>query len=318
MNDILLWGLNRAEPVDILEYLNKNNNPYSIGKLQKSKALDNEKKDTYTIDHIKYLDKELDITRTRIKEICDLTLKESDEEVIKELNEEYETLFDLEDKLVDLITEIEEKVEEKQESEEPILTLKKYKEEKVKVKFYNNKVRYAKNSEEAMEVGKMLTEARKKAREAKGITMTNKERADMKRKEKLNLRETKLKPWFYIGLFPKGYREANEDEAIRAGKISDQGKYKIVDRERYDFFVNYNIEIYENMPKHKILIAINKIPKEINILSIKIEKLENKLDSDKYSDLCKESFTDELKMCKLKYNSLIRGEKIIRIQMEKI
>ena len=67
MNDILLWGLNRAEPADILEYLNKNNNPYSIGKLQKSKALDNEKKDTYTIDHIKYLDKELDITRNRIK-----------------------------------------------------------------------------------------------------------------------------------------------------------------------------------------------------------------------------------------------------------
>ena len=147
--------------------------------------------------------------------------------------------------------------------------------------------------------------------------MTNKERADMKRKEKLNLRETKLKPWFYIGLIPKGYREANEDEAIRAGKISDQGKYKILDRERYDFFVNYNIEIYENMPKHKILIAMNKIPKEINILSIKIEKLENKLDSDKYSDLCKDSFIDELKMCKLKYNSLIRGEKIIRLQMEK-
>jgi len=59
----------------------------------------------------------------------------------------------------------------------------------------------------------------------------------------------------------------------------------------YDFYVNFNIQIYDNMPKEKILIALSIIPKLIIKTKNRIEYLENKLENE---NTAREAIIDEL------------------------
>ena len=71
----------------------------------------------------------------------------------------------------------------------------------------------------------------KKAFNDKLLKVARKERTDktVKRKEPV------LKPYFYVGPIPDGYREATETEAITKGKYGDYGKYKIDAAKLNDF-----------------------------------------------------------------------------------
>jgi len=333
-NITLLWGLTKADPEEYKLYLSKNNNPRSVAKT-KNKNINNIDSDItfiigkkYKVEDLTFLEVQLEKIRANLNNICIESTLETDKTKIEKLNIEYENFFDLEDKIIETIEELQNLIEEKlilnEETpklieekqiiieENPIIEelnnekrLKEYIKNKEKINYHINKIRYAKGSIEALAQGKLLAEARKRARELQGITTTCKERAQMKRDEKERLKKEreelkvriykskieKRKPWFYIGIIPPGYREASELEAIKAGKVSSRGQYKIKDRRMYDFYVNFNIQFYDNMPKEKILIALSIIPKLIIKTKNRIEYLENKLENE---NTAREAIIDEL------------------------
>jgi hypothetical protein len=68
------------------------------------------------------------------------------------------------------------------------------------------------------------------------------------------------KPWFYIGDIPKGYREATEDEAIQAKKVSLYGKYQ-VDNEKWRLYKEYGILLTEDKTNQEITWTMNGLKK---------------------------------------------------------
>lgn len=152
---------------------------------------------------------------------------------------------------------------------------------------------FKKGSPEALAHAKKMAEARK---------------AKAKPKEENPKKEKKVKgkPYFFIDKLPKGYREATEEEAIKAGKVAVLGKYQ-VDNIRYDMYLKYKILLSDanedgSEKNNNILIAnmnglktrINKLLKKLEVEKIKKEK--GREDND-YEDLAV-----EVKMVNKAYN----------------
>ena len=139
-------------------------------------------------------------------------------------------------------------------------------------KSVSSKSRVVKGSEEAKELGRRLAEARKKKQAEKP-----------KEEPKEEIKKTTGKPWFYIGDIPKGYREATEDEAIEAKKVSVYGKYK-VDNEKWRLYRDYNILLTDNKTNQEIGWSMNGLKRRVLESLKEIEILSSKVDSDKYKD----------------------------------
>ena len=159
-------------------------------------------------------------------------------------------------------------------------------------KVSESKVRVEKGSDKAKEIGQKLAEARRKKREESG-KLTVKEQADKKREEKSKLRNEKSKPWFYVGIIPKGYREATEDEAIRNHKVGSYGKYE-VDTLKYEFYDKYNILLSHDLTETEMTMALLGIPKKIKKSYQEIEIFEAKLENNKYSESQHHSYDNKL------------------------
>lgn len=147
-----------------------------------------------------------------------------------------------------------------------------------------SKARVVKGSEEAKALGKRLAEA-KKAKYAK----EKEEEEEKKTKEK----QSKLKPWYYIGDMPERYREATEDEAIKAGKVSEYGKYT-VDETKYYYYKKYKVLLSEDISDIELRFSLLGAKKKIMKALQEIEILENKLENEKYEDRWDE-FKEDLK-----------------------
>jgi hypothetical protein len=143
-----------------------------------------------------------------------------------------------------------------------------------------SKARAAKGSEAAKELGRKLAEARKKKNEAKKAE-EQKEREAKEAKE-AEEKKRKLKPWYYIGDIPKGYREATEDEAISHKMVSHYGKYP-VDLEKWRIFDEYGILLsVQNRSMREIGWIMNGIKRRIMEALEEIEINKSKLENEKH------------------------------------
>lgn len=296
---VMLWGLEKASKSQLAALENQNNNPKSISKLKKDKTVKKAKvvkrfdvSEDYGVEDLPFLKKEAD----RIEHEIDNDI-------------DYDENLDLQEKIMDLIDTLEE-IKEKFSGKglRPILEPEReqyedidsdtsddeygwglkgpLKEDKPKSgkrrtkQVMGGKIRAEKGSEEAKEIGRRLAEARKKKREGQP---TLKEQAEKKREEKQKSKASKAKPWYYVGIIPKGYREATEDEAIRNYKVGSYGKYP-VDMVKHEFFDKYHILLSHDMSNDDIKMALIGIPKKINRTFNEIEILENKLQNNKYTE----------------------------------
>ena len=163
-----------------------------------------------------------------------------------------------------------------------------------------SKVRAVKGSEEAKAIGQRLAEARRLKNAGKKEEEAKKKEAEKKAKEEA--KQEKLKPWYYIGDIPKGYREAKEEEAIKANKVSLYGKYK-VDEQRYTLFNTYRILLSTKLTNFEWNMYIN-IAKKRAIRALEdIEIYSSKLDNPKYDDK-KTLYTGKLEQAQYDYKIL--------------
>jgi hypothetical protein len=298
-SNVMLWGLDKASSSKLREYEGQNNNPKSTIKQKGDKKPKKEEKkakeqqrffspsEDYGIQDLAFLKKEA----SRID-------KEIDNDI------DYDENIDLQDKIYELIDTLEEMSEKFGSGLRSVLEPKREQYEdtddetsddgigrgisdekpsKAKTKkISESKVRAEKGSDKAKEIGQKLAEARRKKREETG-KLTVKEQAEKKREEKQKIRAEKAKPWYYVGIMPKGYREATEDEAIRNNKVGSYGKY-VVDPLKYEFFEKYNILLSQHLSDTEIKMALLGIPKKINRSFQEIEIFESKLDNNKYTE----------------------------------
>ena len=301
-NKVLLWGEKQANKKLLNEFSVGNKNPLSKAKVGKPKAEKKEEekeefdpKGEYYEDDLPFLYKEYE----RLSNIAQTTWDDED--------------LELEEKISDLIDQLEhlKKIrgsgiqESDEESEEEIEgegfkagspeakahaeKMRKIIEEKGQVKRepkekQESKARVVKGSEEAKALGKRLAEAKK----AKNAPIKEAEE-EKKTKEK----QSKLKPWYYIGDMPERYREATEDEAIKAGKVSEYGKY-VVDETKYYYYKKYKVLLSEDISDIELRFGLLGSKKKIMRSLEDIEILSNKLENEKYEDRWDE-FEEDLK-----------------------
>ena len=165
---------------------------------------------------------------------------------------------------------------------------------------HTTKARAVKGSEEAKAIGQRLAEARRLKNAPKKEEEAKKKEAEKKAKE--DAKQEKLKPWFYIGDIPKGYREAKEEEAIKADKVSLYGKYK-VDEQRYTLFNTYRILLSDKLTNFEWNMYINIAKKKAIRALEDIEIYSSKLDNPKYDDK-KTLFTGKLEQAQYDYKIL--------------
>lgn len=297
-SNVMLWGLEKASHNQLIEYEGKNNNPKSVIKQKTDKSEKKSKKPEKVVE--KHFDPKEDYG------VSDLPfLKRELERINHEIDEDinYDENIDLQDSLMELIDTLDEMNEKFGSGIRPVLepTREEYEDidgdssddeygrgiedEKPKVnkskKTMTTKARAEKGSDKAKEIGQKLAEARRKKREESG-KLTVKEQAEKKRAEKEKARSEKAKPWYYVGIIPKGYREATEDEAITNHKVGAYGKH-VVDTLKYEFYEKYNILLSHSLTKDQINYALLGIPKRIKRSFIEIEILEAKLENHKYA-----------------------------------
>ena len=303
---VMLWGLEKASSSLLKEYEGQNNNPKSTIKQKSDSKSKKDKKpekvvekrfdpnEDYGIQDLPFLKKELERVNDEIENDID-----------------YDENLDLQDKLMELIDTLDEMNEKFGGSGiRPVLEptreefedidgdssddeygrgiedlfkdkLKQASTSKKPKKTMDSKVRAEKGSDKAKEIGQKLAEARRKKREESG-KLTVKELADKKREEKQKVRAEKAKPWYYVGIMPRGYREATEDEAIRNNKVGAYGKY-VVDLLKYEFYEKNDILLSYDLTDDQIRYALLGIPKKINRSFLEIEICEAKLENHKHA-----------------------------------
>jgi len=298
-NKVLLWGEKPVKKSLLEKYDKGNKNPNSMSRKKDKKEVKEEVKEEvkqpkkfsleedYSVNDLDFLNQEYD----RIENEISAKGGNDDE------------LLDLQDKLYDLIEGLEymKKIQGKgiikgikkkitsigkgfkKGSPEALEHAKKMREAREAKETPKEKVikttksRVEKGSEEAKELGRKLAEARKKKLDEVKQTKEVEEVKEVKR--------TKLKgkPWFYIGDIPKGYREATEDEAIQARKVSLYGKH-VVDNEKWRLYRDFNIFLTDNYDNHMISLMLSALKKRVMNSLKEIEILSSKVDNPKYKD----------------------------------
>ena len=303
-NKVLLWGQKKVPTNVLKEYDHGNKNP-------SSKAQVKSKTSKKTVKIVKQFDPEENYG------IEDLSFLESEYDRITAIlekggldDEEDEKIMDLQDKLYDLIEVLKEAkekfgggindvpIKEDKHAVDQSSPLVDY----VPVK----KGRPAKGSPEALEIGRRLAEAKKAKLEGKPkpvvIKNDKKARAEKGSEEAKNINKKlleakalkkqakepktkeyskKLKPWFYIGDIPNGYRPATEDEALEENKVSEYGKYE-VDPVKYYFYTNYKLLLSVDLPDYLLPVILRSLPKRIDNSYKDIDIYTAKLDNPKH------------------------------------
>ena len=217
-NEVLLWGLNKIDSILLSPY-EKN----YIKSKTKSKKTDSDEKINYdekaifdkkTDNQISNSDKQEYLIKTKDHEyipshkysFVDLDWLNKEYHRIEnkisqltEITEEYDNLLDLQESLTELINELE------------------YTNKNIDNKSVDNNIE---NDDD-----KTLIEVEINSKKSKS-TKTSKST-----KKKITI----IKPYYWIGEIPEGYREATEEEAIVNKKVSLFGK-KRVNRELHSFF----------------------------------------------------------------------------------
>ncbi len=203
---VFLWGINPINKNLLLKYDTGNRNPVSIARI-KNKILERgEKYDDkypYKKSDLNFLNSEYDLITHLISE--------------SDITEDINILDDLQEKIYNKIEEVEKMVDisdkpkvrmikgskEAFERAEKMRNSRNLCKDKLIKGLTPGKARYEKGSEEAKEISRKLVEAKR----AKKQAIIDLEKAN---EDKKIWKKDKLKPWFYIGDIPKGYREAQK------------------------------------------------------------------------------------------------------------
>lgn len=139
------------------------------------------------------------------------------------------------------------------------------------------KSRVEKGSDEAKEKMAKLTAIR----QAKKVEK-DKEKEKEKQQKTIE-KESKKKPYFYIGPVPKGYREATEDEALSEEMFTEYGKYQI-DPVKLKYFEKYHIVVSADKSPAQIVITLRGLTKRADRIFTDIDILESKYRSAKSNE----------------------------------
>lgn len=315
---------------EMLKKFEKDNNKMIIDDYDEEFIVNKE----YQLEDKKYLVKQYEKYNKKIKlisEKCQVlednnkihNKNNKDDEELTELYKEYDNFLETQDLISGIMDDlgilirepIKKIVEPIIKKVEPVIKIKHpvIKRNIVKIKDSSFNIRYEKGSERAKEANRIMNESKKRLREINGI-LTVKEKANQKRKIKLDLRNQKLKPWYYIGIMPKGYREATEEEALKGTlvgvgdekkwkmMVGEKGKY-IVNKSKYDFIKYTGVLIPDELPKEKIFILLKGFKKNIERTFREIEILKLKLENEKNKENV--SMKENLHRCTERHNSLV-------------
>jgi hypothetical protein len=285
---VFLWGINPINKNLLLKYDTGNRNPVSIARIKKNKIL--ERGDKYD-DKYPYKKSDLNFLNSEYDLITHL-ISESD------ITENIYILDDLQEKIYNKIEEVEKmkdnidkpKVRMLKGSKEAFERAEKMRNSKtikpvIQRAKAPGKARFEKGSEEAKELSRKLVEAKR----AKKQAIIDLEKAN---EDKKIWKKDKLKPWFYIGDIPKGYRVATEDEAIFHLKVSEFGK-NIVDKNKFLLFRDHRILLSDKKTKWEKEIYIKGLSRRYNDCKYNITVFKSKLENDKYESR-KDEFLDKL------------------------
>jgi len=199
---------------------------------------------------------------------------------------EYEKLLDLQDKLTELIENLNSENSENSENSN----------HKIVKKINDKKMEIYNDSQIDSKIEKMISQKRG--------------------------RKNKLKPYYWIGNIPDGYREASEEEAILNKKVSWFGKKK-VSRELYNIYNITGALFIDNLKEKDIntkIIALKgkarfyKKEYEYNKITLTSRKL-NEFDSNKLKekiDDIKNSYLKTINILNLFVKKLENNKKIIK------
>lgn len=141
------------------------------------------------------------------------------------------------------------------------------------------KARVVKGSEEALEIGRRLAEAKR----VKKLALAPKEEPIKKEPIKKKVKKDPRHPYYYIGEIPAGYREATEEEAILNNQVSYWGKYK-VEYLKYHTYNILGVMYVENLDPITVLPRIMGMKRRIQKLLKDEEIYKNKIESTKHKD----------------------------------
>jgi hypothetical protein len=320
-NEVLLWGEKKASSILLNKFDFGNKNPRSLAR-KKTEDKPKKKKVRVFSEDEKYTKKDLPFLNKELERII------SEQNTAEE--ESFDDLLDLQDKIEDMIESVKnmdddvvgngiyeemygtgykkgspealawaQRMREAREAKKA-LTVKPVPQKEVKkagvVKSTSTKSRFEKGSEAAKEASKRMVEARKKKAGEKKV-------AKEKNDEMINLiTKIKGKPWYYIGDIPKGYREATEDEAIEAKKVSEYGKYK-VDNERWSMYKDFDILLSYNKKPLEVKWIMRGIERRIMKILKDISILEGRIDNEKIGKVEGNNKLEDLKYLKKKLAS---------------
>lgn len=313
---VFLWGEIPIKKSLLSKYDIGNRNPVSLARFKKADGKKNKKsvrgdifdnKFPYVKADLEFLNSEYDRITSLFTDCHTMTLKEETE--LEDLQEQVYNKIELVEKMKDepirdLLEPIEpvKLIKGSDKAIERALKMRQAKEAKrlekgvVEKITMEKKARVVKGSEEAKEMSRRLVEAKRikkenKIKEEKEALLKIQEE-ELKNKPWLkDLPDDKLKPWYYIGDIPKGYREATEDEAIFNKKISQFGKYT-VDKNKYLLFQEHNILLTDRKNKWQICQCVKGLRRRLKNCKYALEVICNKLDNEKYADRLLE-FTDK-------------------------
>jgi hypothetical protein len=273
-NEVLLWGLNRIDSILLAKYPNNKKNNIDE-KMNKPDILDNKIKQIGEIQ--KTLDTEYNPSHTY--NICDLDFLNLEYDRIEnkisqmeDLNDEYDNLLDIQDSLTELINEL---VEQSKENNQDAIQVQ-------------NPIYRIVNNTNNINDNKILIEVEIDKNKSTKSTKSIKSTRIVK-----TVKTKKLKPYYWIGEIPEGYREATEEEAIVNKKISLYGK-KRVNRELNSLFEitgTIYMDMTDKLELNKQIIALKG---KLKYYKKEIEYHKISLDSDINTEEMKGEIKDKI------------------------
>jgi len=304
---VMLWGVNKATP-DMLKDVIKNPKiavEKKVKETKKKEKVTKGQRDTfdpimeYTVKDIEFLEKELDNLNdayetadfSRLEEpniktyysIKKLDSLDDDEKeaILGKMIDKVESLIEiLNDYKNDGVTG--KGIDSDGDKEEvikkiPIKPPKTTKKEVLKdIGVQTTKARVVKGSEEAKAKMAKLTAIRQ-AKKAEKDIIINQEKA-----KKSQERDTRKKPYYYIGKPPSGFRPATEDEAVSNDKVGEYGEH-VVDPVKYNMYEKYALLVTTNKTSSQVALTLRSLEKRIDNIFTDIDIINSKVTGAKNS-----------------------------------
>ena len=294
---VMLWGVNKATPTMLKDVIK---NPKitvekKVKETKKKEKVTKGQRDTfdptieYTVKDIEFLEKELDNLNDAYESADFSRLEEPNIKTyysIKKLDslddDEKEAILgkmiDKVESLIEILNDYKNDgvtgkgIDSDSDEEEVIkkIPIKTPKTTKKEVPKQATKARAEKGSEEAKAKMAKLTAIRQ-AKKAEKDIIINQEKA-----KKSQERDTRKKPYYYIGKPPSGFRPATEDEAVSNDKVGEYGEH-VVDPVKYNMYEKYALLVTTNKTSSQVALTLRSLEKRIDNIFTDIDIINSKV-----------------------------------------